>query len=78
MIRFVVIDIFITSILTSAIVSAVFYWLFHHKHNQSAKKRGDDIIEKIKKQRLFFTSEMGELKKQLKKITELLEGKTKK
>ncbi len=78
MINFLVIDVIVTSILTTAIMSLVFYWFIHYKHNQDAKKRVDDIIEKIKKQRIFFTSEMDELKKELDKISKLLDNKTKK
>lgn len=78
MINFIVIDVIVTSILTSAIMSLVFYWLIHYKHNKDSQKRVDDIVEKIKKQRIFFTSEMDELKKQLKEITDLLDSKSKK
>lgn len=77
MINFIVADVLITSILTSGIISVVVFFLLHYVHDKSSKKRVDGITEKIKKQRIFFVDEMEELKKQLVKITELLEGKTK-
>ncbi len=77
MINFLVTDVIVTSILTCAIMSLVFYWLIHYKRTKDDKKRVDEIIEKIKKQRLFFVAEMEELKKELKRITDLLDDKTK-
>ena len=75
MINFIVADVLITSVLTSGIISFVVFFLLHYVHDKSSKKRVDRIAEKIKKQRIFFVDEMEELKKQLIKITELLEGK---
>lgn len=73
MISFLVLDVIITSVLTSGIVAAIVFLLLSHKYNQTYKKRIDEIMDKINNQSKSFTSQVDGLKKNLKDIIKTLD-----
>ncbi len=78
MINFIVIDVILTSILTSGIVAAFVFWLFYKRYNTTYKKRVDEIMSKINKQSNSFTKQVDGLNDNLKGIMKILEALQKK
>jgi len=72
MISFLVLDVIITSVLTSGIVAAIIFLLLSYKYNQTYKKRIDEIMNRINHQSDSFTSQVDDLNKNLKKIIKAL------
>jgi len=78
MINFIVIDVILTSVLTSGIVAAFVFWLFYKRYNSTYKKRVDEIMNKINKQSNSFTKQVDGLNDNLKGIMKILESLQKK
>lgn len=73
MINFIVLDVILTSVLTSGIVAIVVFLLLSHKYNETYKKRLDEIMHKINNQSSSFSYQVNGLKKNLKDIVKILE-----
>lgn len=78
MINFIVIEVILTSVLTSALVAVLIFWLLNKKYDQGAKKRIDNIMDKIKNQSASFSFQVDSLRMDLKKIINLLDKNKKK
>lgn len=72
MINFIMIDVLITSVLTSGIVATVVFWLLNNRYNKSSKKKIDEIMNKINNQSNSFSSQVNGLKKNLTEIMKAL------
>ena len=66
------IDVLITSVLTSGIVAVIVFVLLSHRYNETYKKRLDEIMHKINNQNNSFSSQVNGLKKNLTEIMKAL------
>lgn len=72
MISFLVLDVIITSVLTSGIVAVIIFLLLSHKYKETYKRRIDEIMNKINHQSDSFTTQVDDLNKSLNKIMKAL------
>ena len=78
MIKYIVLDVVLTSVLTSGIVATIVFYLLSHKHNETYKKRLDEIMRKINNQSRSFSAQVESLRGNLTDILKALEGTQKK
>lgn len=78
MIKYIVLDVILTSVLTSGIVAVAVFYLLSRKYNETYKKRLDEIMRKINTQSRSFSAQVESLRGNLTDILKALEGTQKK
>ena len=78
MIKYIVLDVVLTSVLTSGIVATIVFFLLSRKYNETYKKRLDEIMRKINTQSRSFSAQVESLRGNLTDILKALEGTQKK
>ena len=74
MIKYIVLDVILTSVLTSGIVAVAVFYLLSRKYNETYKKRLDEIMRKINTQSRSFSAQVESLRGNLTDILKALEG----